>query len=68
MKTTTLEEVLRAAEEELAENDRLRKALRDSDARLSAHCLAYGEVMRLWVVMPVHLRKAVDARRQQLAA
>lgn len=46
----------------LAERDALAAKMRELDGRITQCCRDYGDVMRLWGVSPVHLRRAVDSR------
>jgi hypothetical protein len=66
--TRRIEDIIAGAARALAENDRLRKELRNSDAEVAALCREYGDAIRLWGVAPHHLRTAVEARTGKLAA
>lgn len=64
MTTTTTEEmaILREAAEALREHERRRQELKVSEEALRVLCRRYGDVVRLWGVSPVHLRRACEAR------
>jgi hypothetical protein len=54
--------VLQMAADALAEQDRLRVALRANDARLTALCRLYDAVERTTGIQPHHLRTACEMR------
>ena len=60
--TTHVMDVLHKAAEALAEQDRLRAAVRANDARLTALCRLYDAVERTTGIQPYHLRTACEAR------
>lgn len=64
MTTTTTDEmaILREAAEALREYERRRQELKASEETLRVLCRRYGDVVRLWGVSPVHLRRACEAR------
>jgi hypothetical protein len=59
---TTVMGVLQMAADALAEQDRLRVALRANDARLTALCRLYDAVERTTGIQPHHLRTACEMR------
>jgi P2-related tail formation protein len=54
--------VLRDAARALKAHDRLKAALREQEAHLTAVSRAYGETHRIWGFRPEHLRQACVAR------
>jgi hypothetical protein len=59
---TTVMGVLQMAADALAEQDKLRVALRANDARLTALCRLYDAVERTTGIQPHHLRTACEMR------
>jgi len=59
---TTVMGVLQMAADALAEQDRLRTALRVNDGRLTALCRLYDAVERTTGIQPHHLRTACEMR------
>lgn len=55
-------DVLHKAADALAEQERLRVALRVNDARLTALCRLYDAVERTTGIQPHHLRTACEMR------
>jgi aminoglycoside N3'-acetyltransferase len=55
-------DVLRKAAEALAEQERLRVAVRTNDTRLTALCRLYDAVERTKGIQPYHLRTACEMR------
>ena len=55
-------DVLHKAAEALAEQERLRVAVRTNDARLTALCRLYDAVERTKGIQPHHLRTACEMR------
>jgi hypothetical protein len=55
-------DVLHKAADALAEQDRLRTAIRANDARLTALCRLYDAVERTTGIQPHHLRTACEMR------
>lgn len=58
----TADSILRDAAEALREADRLRDAVRASDARLRVLCRQYDQAAGVWGFAPHHLRRACEAR------
>lgn len=58
----TENDILRDAADELTRNERMRKALRDSDERLRRICRQYDRAAGVWGFQPHHLRRACEAR------
>lgn len=54
--------VLQMAADALAEQERLRVAMRTNDARLTALCRLYDAVERTTGIQPHHLRTACEMR------
>ena len=61
-KPTHVMDVLRKAAEALAEQERLRVAVRTNDTRLTALCRLYDAVERTKGIQPYHLRTACEMR------
>lgn len=59
---THVMDVLRKAADALAEQERLRVAMRTNDARLTALCRLYDAVERTTGIQPHHLRTACEMR------
>jgi hypothetical protein len=59
---TTVMGVLQMAADALAEQDKLRVALRVNDGRLTALCRLYDAVERTTGIQPHHLRTACEMR------
>ena len=58
----TADDILREAAEALREADRLRDAVRASDAHLRVLCRQYDQAAGVWGFQPHHLRRACEAR------
>lgn len=58
----TADDILQDAAAELARNERMRGALRASDARLRVLCRQYDKAAGIWGAQPHHLRRACEAR------
>jgi len=54
--------ILQEAAKALAEHERRRLALKESDDVLRALCRRWGDSAGLWGVSPTHLRRACEAR------
>jgi hypothetical protein len=59
---TSVMGVLQMAADALAEQERLRVAMRTNDARLTALCRLYDAVERTTGIQPHHLRTACEMR------
>lgn len=62
MITELQKEVLDRAAYVLAEHERLRKALRDSETQVRAMCREYDQHFGVWGCAPHHLRNALEAQ------
>lgn len=58
----TADDILQDAAAELARNERMRAALRDSDDRLRRICRQYDQAAGVWGFQPHHLRRACEAQ------
>lgn len=58
----TTDDILQDAAQELARNEKMRKALRDSDNRLRGLCRQYDRTSGTWGIQTQHLRRACEAR------